>query len=451
MPYLLNVVYLGLLAVVSPWLAWAAVRHGKYRVGWGAKLFGLVPRRTGTARCMWFHAVSVGEVQMLRALLDRMDGSWSSWQCVISTTTKTGYELARKRYRGCLVFYCPLDFSWAVNAALRRVRPDLLVLVELELWPNLIAAAARRGVAVAVVNGRLSEQSYRGYRRIRAFLAGTLSRLSAIAVQNEEYAARFRQLGASAESLSVTGSLKFDGVQTDRANPETQRLVSLAGFSADDVVFLAGSTQHPEERLAIEAFQRLSPNDPRLRLVLAPRHPERFEEVAELLSRSSLPWRRRSALEQEGPCSHARILLVDTIGELSSWWGAAQIGFVGGSLGSRGGQNMMEPSAYGVAVSFGPHTQNFAEIVAQLLQHDAAVEVQDGQGLADFVTRCLHDDQWRQQLGDRARDVVLGQTGAAQKTWQCLRAVVDPDRPAHHFGRVADYERAGNTTPSGSI
>jgi 3-deoxy-D-manno-octulosonic-acid transferase len=425
--YLLNVAYLTLLAFASPWLIWAAVRHGKYRAGWGAKLLGAVPHRQGAKRCIWFHAVSVGEVQMLHTLLDRMAGGWSNWDCVVSTTTKAGYELAKEKYPNYQVFYCPLDFSWAVRTALRRTRPDLLVLVELELWPNLVAEAARRGVRVAVVNGRLSEKSFRGYCRIRGLIAPTLRHLSLIAAQDSDYADRFRRLGADPSVIHVSGSLKFDGARTDRGNPATQRLADLGGFAADDVVFLAGSTQFPEEQLAVETFQQLLPQYPQLRLVLVPRHPQRFQEVAEFLRQTALPWLRRSELvSPTGEFRRdpdARILLVDTIGELAAWWGTAHVAFVGGSMGSRGGQNMLEPAAYGAAVSFGPNTQNFRGIVELLLQHEAAVMVDSGTELTDFVGRCLDQQDWRRQLGDRARRLVLSQAGAADRTLEQLAKV----------------------------
>ena len=171
MPYLLNIVYLLLIVVCSPWLAYAAIRQGKYRDGWGEKFLGRVPRRAGDRPCIWLHAVSVGEVNLLQPLLTELAQQQPTWECVISTTTRTGFALARKKYAGYQVFYCPLDFTWAVRQAMRRIRPDLFVLAELELWPNLIRAARRQGAKVAVVNGRLSEKSYRGYRRVRPLRA----------------------------------------------------------------------------------------------------------------------------------------------------------------------------------------------------------------------------------------------------------------------------------------
>ena len=444
MPYLLNVVYLLLLVLFSPWLLYAAIRKGKYREGLGAKFLGRLPRRTGTGRCIWLHAVSVGEINVLGTLLLQLEQEHPTWECVISTTTKTGYALAKKKYAPRPVFYCPLDFSWAVNRALRSIRPDLLLLVELELWPNLIWAAQRQNVKVAIVNGRLSEHSLRGYCRIRSFVAAVLRSLDLVAVQNTEYAERFRQLGARPETTQVTGSIKFDGAETDRGNPKTQRLAALWGLQPDDVVFLAGSTQHPEEALALEVYRQLAPDHPRLRLILTPRHSERFADVAELLDQCGVPWQRRSTLETQGPNPAARILLIDTIGELAAWWGAGRIAYVGGSLGRRGGQNMIEPAAYGSAVSFGPNTSNFRDVVAMLLDRQAAVVVQDAKELTAFVRRCIDEPTFAEELGRRAQQLVTEQLGAAQRTSQLIDLLLqnDPDQP----GRTTP--KPGHLTPT---
>ena len=425
MSYLRNAVYLLLLAVASPWLAWGALHRGKYREGWGAKLWGRVPRRGGERPAIWLHAVSVGEVQMLKVLLDRIAAQSPEYECVISTTTKSGYDLACRRYDQHTVFYCPLDFSWSVRAAFERIRPTVLILVELELWPNLIAEAARRGVKIAVVNGRLSLNSYRGYSRLRFAVSPTFAKLDLIAAQNREYAVRFQRLGANPAAIHVTGSLKFDGLQTDRSNAATRQLAALVQLEGNDRVLLAGSTQAPEEQLAIETFNELAGEFPDFRLILVPRHPHRFEEVAELLQRGNLSWLRRSELSRETPVTPWRILLVDTIGELGSWWGTADIAFVGGSFVSRGGQNMMEPAAYGAAVSFGPNTRNFRDVVELLLQHRAARVIADGKQLTQFVRRCLEDCQWSEQLGERAQRAVMEQVGAVERTIELLAPLTD--------------------------
>ncbi len=410
MPYLFNLLYAALIVVAAPWLVYQAVRRGKYRAGLAQKFLGRVPVRTGNRPCLWLHAVSVGEVNLLAPLLAEIRRTRPEWECVISATSVTGYTLARKKYADYTVFYCPLDFSWAVRGAMRRIRPDGLVLAELELWPNLIRAAREAGARVAIINGRLSEHSFRGYRRARLLLQPLVRQIDLIAVQNEEFAGRFRALGAREDAIRVTGSIKFDGAQTNRANPATVALAGAAGFAAEDIVFLAGSTQQPEESLALAAYESLRDRFPRLRLVLVPRHPERFGEVADMLAASGVRWQRRSKLG-DGVDTAARVLLVDTVGELGAWWGTSHIAFVGGSIHKRGGQNMIEPAAYGAAVSFGPNTRNFRDIVAQLLMADAAVVVRDGHDLTTFVERCLEDPEFARNLGQRAARVGRQPTG----------------------------------------
>jgi 3-deoxy-D-manno-octulosonic-acid transferase len=429
MAYLLNVIYVVGLLLASPWLIYAAIRKGKYRDGWAAKLLGCVP--PDAARCksnvrLWFHAVSIGEVNLIAPLLREIHSRHPDWECVVSTTTAAGYALARKKYSHLPVFYAPLDFSWAVRRAMRTIRPTMLLLVELELWPNLIRAAKEHGAKVAIVNGRLGEKSFRGYRRFGLLIAQLLRQVDLIAVQNDVYAGRFRALGAPIERVHVTGSLKFDGAVTDRRNPATSDLRRLAGFSNDDVVFLAGSTQAPEELLALETFLALKHEYKQLKLVIVPRHPHRFGEVAAMLDRNGQAYARRSALDSMPSARSPRILLVDTVGELGAWWGTATIGFVGGSLGSRGGQNMIEPAAYGVATCFGPNTKNFRDVVQVLLSQDAAVVVQDGDALTRFVRRCLGDRSFTDGLGQRAQQLVREQIGATASSLalveRCLQA-----------------------------
>jgi 3-deoxy-D-manno-octulosonic-acid transferase len=426
--WLLNLVYLAAIVAFAPLIAWQALRTGKYREGYREKLRGLVPRRSGDATCVWIHAVSVGEVNLVATLLRELRRAHPNWQFVVSTTSRAGYELAQKKYADLTVFYCPLDFTWAVRNAMRRVRPTLLVLAELELWPNLIAAAKRYGARVAIINGRLSDHSFPRYRRIRPFVARVLRKVDLIAAQNAESATRFRSLGAPAERVHATGSLKYDGAQTDRNNPRTIALRELAGFADEDIIFHAGSTQEPEEQIAVEIFRRLSMDYPRLRLVLVPRHPERFDDVARLLYESHLPWSRRTELASHPPAepeAAARILLVDTIGELSAWWGTANIAFVGGSFGSRGGQNMIEPAAYGAAVAFGPNTWNFRDVVSSLLAADGAVVVHDAAELEAFIRRSLMDPAYAAALGSRAQKLVESQLGATARTVDLIEALFE--------------------------
>ena len=247
---LLNLVYLLLVIAVSPLLLYRCVMQRKYRRGWSQKLFGRMPERTTESPVVWFHAVSVGEVLLLQPVLKELASRRDDLHIVISCTTQTGHAVAAEKFPQCEVVYFPLDFSWSVRSALARVRPDLIVMVELELWPNFILEANRREIPLTLINGRLSETSHRGYRRIRPLVRRLLNCFEAIAVQNATYADRFADLGAASERIVVTGSVKFDQAETDCDNPRTAELRQAFGLSGDETVFIAGSTQEPEEELA---------------------------------------------------------------------------------------------------------------------------------------------------------------------------------------------------------
>ncbi|HZU37893.1 MAG TPA: 3-deoxy-D-manno-octulosonic acid transferase, partial [Gemmataceae bacterium] len=359
MPYLLNVFYaLGFL-LISPWIIYKACTTGKYRRGVWHKLTGQAFLRRSSKPCAWFHGVSVGEIHLLQQVVAGFRRRHPGWECLLSTTTDTGLEEARRRFPDLPVCYWPLDFSWAVHRALRQINPSVILLAEGELWPNFLLAAAHRGVPVMVINGRMSPRSYGHYRRLSWLTRPLFARLGHVAAQTEDYAGRYVALGVPAERVHVTGSVKYDGVKGNRHNPRTAELRRLLAVGAGQLIWIAGSTQEPEEQIVLDIYRRLKGQHPELRLFLVPRQRERFEPVATLLARSGLPWARRSALTGPVPDASA-VVLMDTIGELGALWGLADIAFVGGSLdGKRGGQNMIEPAGYGAAVVFGLHVWNF--------------------------------------------------------------------------------------------
>lgn len=423
MPYLLNGLYLLLLLFISPWLVWKAIRTGKYRRGMGQKLTGLTPKLSVEKPRAWLHAVSVGEVLLLKPLIARLQTQHPEWEVVLSTTTNTGYDVAKKQYPGLTLFYFPLDFTWAVKNALRRINPRLIVLAELELWPNFIQAATQQGIPLVVVNGRMSPRSYRGYSRIRWFMRWLLAKLDLLAVQNQAYAERLMDLGASPERIAVTGSMKYDGLAGDRHNFQTRHLARLMGLEAEQdqpLVWVVGSTQAPEEEEALRIYRVARREFPHLRLILVPRHKERFEEVAGILQASTLPFARRSQLDGK-TAAQDDVILVDTLGELSHVWGLADVAFVGGSLSQRGGQNMIEPAAYGAAVTFGPHIWNFQETVDRLMEYQAALLVADIDEWEQTTLRLFREETLRRTLGANARQFVLSQFGAAERTLELLQ------------------------------
>ncbi len=420
--WLFDLAYLALLVAVSPVLLWRMVVAGKYRTGWGEKLLGRVPIRDSAAPCLWFHAISVGEVLQLEPVLAELRSRLPGVEFVISTTTPTGRSVAVKKFPTDRVCYFPLDFSWAVRAAIGRLRPTAIVLVELELWPNFVLYARRQQIPLALINGRVSEGSSRGYSRIRPLMSRLLDSFEVIAAQNRLYADRLAALGAPHERMHVTGSIKFDRVTTDRTNPRTEELRQVFGIAPTERVFIAGSTQAPEENAAIDAYLASRKAHPNLRLIIVPRHKERFDDVARLIEFRGLALFRRSApltmkVKRE---SDPPVLLLDTLGELAACWGLADVAFVGGSLGTRGGQNMIEPAGYGAALLFGPNTQNFRDVVEMLLAERAACVVQDAADLSKALGDCLADPDRAREAGARAQRLVLAQQGATARTVDLL-------------------------------
>ena len=427
-----NLLYILALGALSPFILYRVLRHGRYRRGLSQKLFGLSVAQaralTGGKPCVWLHAVSVGEVNLLPGVVGKLQPRCNA-PIVISTSTDTGYDLAVKHFGRDRVFFCPLDFSWAVRRTLRHLTPKQLILAELELWPNLVRLATQANCPVAIINGRLSDRSSNGYQRFRRWTEPVFQSLQWIGCQDEVCQTNFAACGTPPERLSVTGSLKFDDAPTDRATDEVQARKHWARMAASHQVWIVGSTQEGEEQMALDTYQSVRAKYPALRLILVPRHKERFDAVAALVRQSGFQVKRRS--ETQVACDSTwdarTVILIDTIGELRHWWGVSQIATVGGSFGDRGGQNMLEPAGYGSAVSFGPNTRNFKEIANRLLEAGGAVRVADEAELRAFLERCLDDPSYIAMLGDAAQRVVNQHRGATDHTVDALGELLPQD------------------------
>ncbi len=432
-----NLIYLTALGLAFPWLVVRRCTTGRYRSGLRQKLLGLSPTNWAEAadwaepsawdagdgpnlKTVWLHGVSVGEVLLLSSLLERLQHELPQTRFVVSTTTDSGMQLARKLMPTVRLFYFPLDFSWAIHRALQALQPSMIVLGELELWPNLIDCAHRAGVPICVVNGRLSQRSERGYRRLSWITRSMFSKLSLVTAQSETYAERFRNCGTPAERIAVTGSVKFDNVTFEREAENVRRLGELVGVQPQQTIWIAGSTQPPEEMAACEVFLELREGFPDLRLIVVPRHPDRFDEVHDQLASTGVRLLRRSALTGPIQATEWDVLIVDTVGELKWWWGLADLALVGGSFGKRGGQNMLEPAAYGADVAFGPNTSNFRDSVELLLSHNAATRLTSLQSIQDWVHQGLVDRDAGKRRGENARRMIAAHQGALERTIQLL-------------------------------
>lgn len=408
-----NIVYAFALLIATPWLIYRSIRTRRYRAGWGEKLLGRVP--PSESPTIWLHAVSVGEVQLLRTIVAGLRDEYPDEKLCVSTTTESGKALADELFPTLTRFFFPLDFTWAVRNAIRRVKPKLLILVELEVWPNLIAQAERAGCPVVIVNGRLSEGSFRGYRRWQFLLRSTFESIDFVAAQDSTYAERFIAMGTRRERVADVGNVKFDGAMLDRNHPEIELRRNQLGLSPEKPVWVVGSTQSPEEKYAIDAYSRLKLRFAGLRMIVVPRHPDRFEEVAKWLDESGLKYRRRS-IAKDIADDDWEVLLGDTVGELRWWWGLADIAFVGGSFGERGGQNMIEPAAFGVSTAVGPNTKNFRDTMRLLRENSAVTELQTPADMAVWGAKNLESLDYRTSIGARAQQLVAGQRGALKRT-----------------------------------
>ena len=408
------------LCAYAPRTLWALLRGGRYADGLAQRL-GQVPAdlleiETGA---VWIHAVSVGEVHAARGLIGHLRELLPGVPILLSTTTSTGQSMAARSDVDAH-FFCPLDLPIAVAAFLDALQPRALLLVETEVWPNMVRACGTRGIPVAVVNGRLSAASLSRYRWLGQWWRSVLGQVSMICARTPREAARFRALGAPAERVFATGNLKADAAVL--ASPiETRRaLADLLHLKAEAEVLVAGCTMPGEEDLVLEAFARTRTVCPDIRLLLAPRHPERFDQVAGSVAASGWQCHRRTSGGPDG----AEVLLLDTIGELPVAYGLGIVSFVGGSMVPTGGHNLLEPAVYGQPVLFGPHMENFAALAEEFLEAGAARVVSDADELADVWITLLSDDKQREEMGSRARKVAFRDANAGRRTARVLLALL---------------------------
>ena len=412
-----------MLLTLPYWLL-QRMRHGKYDAGLGERL-GRIPRRlvAQPARpTIWIHAVSVGEVLAISGLATELTKRFSQHRVVISTTTDTGEKLARTRFGEENVFYFPLDFAFAIRPYLRLLQPKLVVIAETEFWPNFLRLAHASGARIAVVNGRISDRSWPGYRRFRRLLTGVLQRVDLFLTQTAEDARRLVEIGAPPELVRATGNLKFD-VPAPAAPPIIASLRAAFQQAQTGPVIVCGSTVEGEEPLLLQAFINILASHPRAVMVLAPRHPERFGEVAELLNQLGIRFWRRSLWG--GDPILGGVLLIDTIGELAALYALADVACVGGSLVPRGGHNIIEPALHGVPIVVGNHTENFRDIVS-LFQSRDAVRVVGPAELPLVLMDLISNPAERAELGRRAAETIRAQMGATQRTMQALETLLVP-------------------------
>lgn len=460
-----------LFLILLPYFVYQASRHGKYAGSFKQRLGWLPATLRGDGRTtVWIHAVSVGEFVAATPLIERLKSDLPTNRIVVSTTTLTGYRLAQSRANlfDC-AFYFPFDWNFSVRRALARVNPSVVIILETELWPNFLRECRRRGVLTILVNGRISPRSFRRYLKVGSFVRRALQDFSLMVMQSEEDAERARKLGAPADQVRMCGNLKYDrpgdeaqapgaGAESqDASDPQSptrnpyDEIDRQFALSATPHLIVAGSTAPGEEDLLLSALRliRRRPGLEATRLVIAPRHPERFNEVASLIARSGFTFARRSrvmesptaaqaipvglSVENESsasvPASSADVILLDSIGELAGIYRFATVVFVGGSLVPRGGHNIIEPAAFAKPIVIGPYTENFRQIVSDFERADAVVRL-SGTGL-DVMSSLEHelnallsDKERARAMGDRARNILLVNRGATECTVDAIRGIM---------------------------
>jgi 3-deoxy-D-manno-octulosonic-acid transferase len=424
--YLLYSTLLALaLLLGSPYWIFEALRHGKYRKGLRERL-GRVPQRLRDSgqESIWVHAVSVGEVLAVSELVRGLRSEFPEYRVVVSTTTDTGQKLAASRFDAENVFYFPFDFGFSVRPWLAALRPRLIVIAETEFWPNFLRLSKDAGARIVVVNARISDRSFHGYRRWKGLLVRVLRAVDLFLAQTSEDSRRLAEIGAASKKVLVGGNLKYDVPPTAEV-PIVGQLQAVLRQAGARPVLVCGSTVEGEERILLNACAKVRANYPQCAMLLAPRHPERFEEVTKLLEQSRLPFSRRS--QWKGESIAGGVLLIDSIGELSSLYALADLAFIGGSLVPRGGHNILEPAQHGVPILVGEYTENFRDMV-ELFKSRNAVRVVSPEKLAATFLELLANDDERHALGRRAAEALQSQRGATQFTLTKLRELLVQSR-----------------------
>ena len=392
---------------------------------------GILPRekisRLKGKSSIWLHTVSVGEAQAAAGLIKGLKQRYRDFNLVISTVTRTGNRIAQKLVEAQdLVIYLPLDIGPILRGVIRRINPRVFIVAETEIWPNLINNLNREDVSVALVNGRVSQGSYRGYRLIRPFFKRIIRGINLFCMQTEPDAQRIISLGADSNRVKVTGNMKFD-IAGSEFTAESSQL----GLREDEQLFIAGSTHPGEEEIILQVYEQLLGQYPGLRLLLAPRHTQRTKEIEKLVSRSGFSSERisrvSSAMNNQLRIKNP-ILILDTIGQLKPLYELADLVFIGGSLVKRGGQNPIEPAVFSKAIIFGPYMDNFLQISRAFLQQRAAIMVRNRSQLKQACIKLLSDSDLRQRQGRRAKKIIEEHKGATSRNLELITGLINKGR-----------------------
>jgi len=419
----------GLFLFALPYALLYTKLTGRYRRSISQRI-GMYPPTlkppTGSPR-IWFHAVSMGEVIAAVPIIEALQALAPRCALILSTTTEHGQALAKARLpSGVVCMYAPIDFILSVASALRHMKPDLLVCLETELWPNWLMAAHRMGIKTAIVNGRISARAIKRYRMIRPLMKEVLGSMNVFSMIQEIDAERIREMGAQPEKIRVNGNAKYDLLlrRSDSRRPDPVRYWrQVFGIRENEPVLVAGSTRHSEEEIILDAYQKVIRSAPDTLLILAPRHLERTRSIEKMIRTRGLDCQLRTCLDNNGENRTAPVIILDTMGELQDIYSIATVVFCGGSLAPLGGQNILEPAVWAKPVLYGPHMEDFLDARSLLESTGGGIEVKDGNELAEKVLFFITRPDQAQQTGNSARSAVEMNQGAARKHAEVISAL----------------------------
>ena len=444
MSFILDLLYIIAGLLYSPLVVYRVVRHKRYRLGWSHR-FGKISRDNPGKKCIWIHAVSVGEVNAAKTVVQELKKKFDNYEIIISTTTDTGQARAKAIFGSeNLIIYFPFDFSWVMRRAFENINPSICLLMELEVWPNFVSTAKKLNVPVVIVNGRISDRSFSRYNKVLPLIKGVFAKIELALAQTQEYAERFKKIGVPENNVVVTGSLKYDTAQiTDKVEgsdllAEQLEKVGCAmytnsnnGVHSTPYIWVAGATGPGEEEIILDVYKQLHETFNDLRLVIVPRKPERFNEVAQLITNSGFDCFRYNTIKQASKSESRvtsngqQVILGDTMGDLRKFYSLATIIFVGRSLVPMGGSDMMEAAALGKCTIFGPYAFNFRQTVDALIKDNGAILVNDKNELLEAMQKCLSDSDYAKAIAKNGRQVIKNNQGATRKSIEHIEEILN--------------------------
>lgn len=429
MSFFFNCLYLLAIVIVSPVAIYRMIRHKRYFKGWANRFGNLHRKDPALRKCVWLHAVSVGEVNAAKTIIAELKTKFPRFEIVLTATTDTGFARANEAYGDSIrIFYFPFDFSWVMQKAFANIQPSLCILMELEVWPNFVRTSHQFRAPVVVVNGRISDRGFNRYKKVSFLTQDTFRKVNLVLAQTEDYAHRFIQLGCRSDRVIVTGSLKYDTAQVTDKVDGADTLAQQLGFN-DGKLWIAGGTGNDEEKIILDVYKKLKeqPQSSDLRLAIVPRKPERFNEVAELIKQCGFDLIRysqvKSQTQEKTSIEHRAssiksVILGDTMGDLRKFYSLADLIFVGRSLVPMGGSDMMEAAALGKCTIFGPYAFNFQHTIDALLADNGAIMVRDSNELLQIMQKCLSEPDYAATIARNGQQIIRKNQGATAKTIQ---------------------------------